>query len=577
MAFLHLARLMQKPGCFKKWSFLVPLAVLLWFSTLAQNQEQNPGKHDSLVQAALHYSRDSLGVNTLINTGLSFFDLRMADSALWYTQKAQQVAEELDWQLGKVRSLIEIAAIWKFKQDLAKSLQAYHEALRISEEHGFGYQEAVTLSQIGNIHFYQENYPKAFEYFTKGQVVARKAGALDFLLQCTNNKASIFMYTKRYAEAMPYLDSAYALARQLEDHYRQAMIKGNQGSIYIYQGNFEKGKEALEQALQIFKEHGDKNQLASAYGNLGTLYYKQYAHQPEEYSLADKTAQLQKAVEYISAAVLVHRKTRNWVSLAQWYKNLKIVYQEIPKLDSALYFQELYMNVRDSQFTVDREKEIANLEALREVELRNRQIEQLEHESQIQSIWRLVLSIGILLVLLLAVVSVFYFREKLKKTKLERENARITQEKLQEVLDLRNRQLTSYALQILQKNTVMEELRTSVKGLKKEVPEPVQHSLQKLSTQIAQAMQTHQDWDKFKMYFEEVHPSFFKNLLKLSADLTTNELRNAALVKLGMSLKESASILGIEPASVKIARNRLKKKLSLGADNDLTLFIRDLQ
>jgi DNA-binding CsgD family transcriptional regulator len=50
-------------------------------------------------------------------------------------------------------------------------------------------------------------------------------------------------------------------------------------------------------------------------------------------------------------------------------------------------------------------------------------------------------------------------------------------------------------------------------------------------------------------------------------------LKICALTKLNLSLKEIASILGISPESVKVARSRIKKKLNLTQDEDFINFL----
>ena len=56
-------------------------------------------------------------------------------------------------------------------------------------------------------------------------------------------------------------------------------------------------------------------------------------------------------------------------------------------------------------------------------------------------------------------------------------------------------------------------------------------------------------------------------------DLTHGDLRLCALFKMGLGTKEVASILAISPDSVKTARYRLRKKLSIDQEEDLMLFI----
>ena len=73
--------------------------------------------------------------------------------------------------------------------------------------------------------------------------------------------------------------------------------------------------------------------------------------------------------------------------------------------------------------------------------------------------------------------------------------------------------------------------------------------------------------------FEKLYPHFKENLNKVSKHLTANELKLSAFLKLNLSSKEIASLLNIAPESVDKARYRLRKKLNLSNDDDLSLFM----
>src|SRR5699024_8700294 len=86
-----------------------------------------------------------------------------------------------------------------------------------------------------------------------------------------------------------------------------------------------------------------------------------------------------------------------------------------------------------------------------------------------------------------------------------------------------------------------------------------------------------EDWEDFKHYFEEVHTGFFEALKQQAPTLTTSELRLSALVKLNLTIKEIATILNITPDSVKTARYRLRKKLDMNTEDDLSEFMMNVE
>jgi DNA-binding CsgD family transcriptional regulator len=70
-----------------------------------------------------------------------------------------------------------------------------------------------------------------------------------------------------------------------------------------------------------------------------------------------------------------------------------------------------------------------------------------------------------------------------------------------------------------------------------------------------------------------VHKNFFTKLKENHPELSSSELKLAALVRLNLNLKESATILGISPESVKTSRHRLRKKLNLGEEQNLADYL----
>jgi DNA-binding CsgD family transcriptional regulator len=73
----------------------------------------------------------------------------------------------------------------------------------------------------------------------------------------------------------------------------------------------------------------------------------------------------------------------------------------------------------------------------------------------------------------------------------------------------------------------------------------------------------------FQKYFEEVDHGFFENIVKLQPRLSNNDIRLCALIKLKLSNKEIATMMNITPQSVKVAKNRLRKKLNIQQGGDI--------
>jgi CheY-like chemotaxis protein/DNA-binding CsgD family transcriptional regulator len=80
-------------------------------------------------------------------------------------------------------------------------------------------------------------------------------------------------------------------------------------------------------------------------------------------------------------------------------------------------------------------------------------------------------------------------------------------------------------------------------------------------------------WQHFELAFQNVHSDFNKNLIQQFPHLTPGEIRLCLLIKLGINIKDMASLLYQSPGSLKVARSRLRKKLQLTSDDNLHNFL----
>jgi 7TM diverse intracellular signalling len=167
----------------------------------------------------------------------------------------------------------------------------------------------------------------------------------------------------------------------------------------------------------------------------------------------------------------------------------------------------------------------------------------------------------------------FDIRElELKHQLVELENEKINTEMLaektrnellQEKLEANQRELASTTLYIVQKNELLASLKTQIKELNKQYPNSKQPGLQSIESILQSNLYLDDDWSKFKLHFEQVHPNFFKDLQEKYPSLTKNEIRLHAYFHINLSTKEIAALLNIDPASVRRAKTRLYKKMAI--------------
>ena len=112
--------------------------------------------------------------------------------------------------------------------------------------------------------------------------------------------------------------------------------------------------------------------------------------------------------------------------------------------------------------------------------------------------------------------------------------------------------------------------------------EKLQAQLQQQNMQVNeellnQSILTENDWLRFKGMFEKANPGLIQQLQTAAPDITTAEIRYAALISLNLGSKHIASMLGIGADAVRKTRQRLRQRLNIGTDeNALEEFIKGI-
>jgi DNA-binding CsgD family transcriptional regulator len=82
-----------------------------------------------------------------------------------------------------------------------------------------------------------------------------------------------------------------------------------------------------------------------------------------------------------------------------------------------------------------------------------------------------------------------------------------------------------------------------------------------------------EDWEQFAMHFDKVHADFLARLRDRYPQLTPRDHKLCAFLRMNLSSKEIAPLLYISVRGVEISRYRLRKKLDLDAEANLTDFL----
>ncbi|SHJ38944.1 hypothetical protein SAMN04487911_11951 [Arenibacter nanhaiticus] len=174
-----------------------------------------------------------------------------------------------------------------------------------------------------------------------------------------------------------------------------------------------------------------------------------------------------------------------------------------------------------------------------------------------------------------------YNRRKLErkhgllKEKLEREQeeqlAQLEKEKLAKEIKMKQKELTSTTMSMARKNELILELKNLLLMNKSKFDN--QQRYRSFMKKLNSAISDDEDWRHFEVNFKELHNDFFETLLVRYPGLTSKDLKLCAYLKMNLVSKEIAPLMGISTRGVEIHRYRLRKKLELDSEQNISNFL----
>lgn len=423
--------------------------------------------------------------------------------------------------------------------------------------------------------------------------------------RCLQLISTIYSRQKKYKEAIALSRTVVADLKDTDDKEGTLGLAYNSlGSLYEIQNKSDSSAYFFKQALLVFEKANNVAYLPTAYVKMGGLAKKKgqkaisYQYFTKGLSLANSSENKQAQVACLIAlghwqlefnnnpieAELHFQKARQIATgLSDKVFEIKTISALIElkkkqqKFLEVSQLQEDQIKIKDNYYSLEREQIAKNLEVQFEVAEKDRKLELVSKEKEVSRLTNYLLFS--LVMLLLIVFSFLYFflkrinkRDKqLLKTKEElftvlEEQKKLKEQQFENDIEHKESQLSAITLQMLQKNELLEEIKAIIHK-KEEAPE------KQLTRLINSHFTQDNNWNDFDKYFESVNKNFYNKLKHKYPDISSNDLKICALIKLNLSIKEMSSILNISPDSVKTARYRLRKKLQLSTEDNLTEFI----
>jgi hypothetical protein len=259
----------------------------------------------------------------------------------------------------------------------------------------------------------------------------------------------------------------------------------------------------------------------------------------KEYTQLKKGSYIFHIKGYSMVNGLTQEKKLNITILPAWYETwfAYIVYAII--LFIAIYFIIRYVRYRY-------ERRIHMIEIRRERQLREREV-QLEIERQ----------------------------------KREKELIQMKNNELETELKHKASLLADSTMNLIRKNDMLQVLDNDLSEIlgyvnHQEARNLIVRKIQNVHKNIQSNILEDENWEKFEENFNLVYVNYMKKLSEQFPHLKMNDRKLCAYLRMGLSSKEMASLLNTSVRSIETARYRLRNKLRLGHDDNLSEFIQML-
>jgi ligand-binding sensor domain-containing protein len=146
--------------------------------------------------------------------------------------------------------------------------------------------------------------------------------------------------------------------------------------------------------------------------------------------------------------------------------------------------------------------------------------------------------------------------------------------KLEGELQFRNKELATAAMHLVERGGILSSIREELMAVIKRLNTPnLSFEFRSVFKMVGETEKSDEDWNRFALYFDEVHNNYLTTLKIKFPQLSNTDLKLCAYLRLNLSSKEIAQLLNISLKGVEVSRYRLRKKLGLATEINLHDFL----
>lgn len=344
-------------------------------------------KIDSLKYLLVENSPDSIRTNVYLQLCDAYRYLNK-DTSFYFCEAALKIAMESDLEDKEIEIYNTIGYLYLNTGNFPESHLAFQKGLMLSEHIQDTFSMALLSNGLGLAFWRMSKNDEAIKNFQKVYQWGKEIGKIKLLKHATNNLGMISSELGRFDEAIKYFEQLEDIALQMNDEDGHALAILNIAVIYKKEKKYDLALAGFERGVKMMEKM--KNHAATAHCyvvigetllhqkkytealkmiNKSIAFSRQYGLDMEEVGGIEFKADIMLALERPGEAIalanegIIKIKKLDVINrLPEFYAILSKAYEQSKKYKEALEWKNNYVALKDSLFTLERDKEIAQLE-----------------------------------------------------------------------------------------------------------------------------------------------------------------------------------------------------------------------
>jgi len=385
--------------------------------------------------------------------------------SLEYATRAKALAEQTTNDVGLVNALLNLGKCNTRLGREETAMQNYLHALEISEKTGDEKLVGLTYKLIGNSYYFNNENSLALEFYQRALRINEKIKDEETAADLQNNIALVYISTNELDSALLNLVKSAAAYERLNKPRKLANSLLNMGEVKDLSKLHIEAIAYYQKALTINQSNGLKLQEGYALNNIAkSLIHIQKYTEAEQYCLK---------------ALNIALKEKFKPLLVNVYNNLYTLNKENKKFTVALLYHEKLLDLKDSLFDVQKNKQMEELRAKYESEQKERENQSLLLETELKGkqlrVTKTLLFAIAIFACIVTILAFIYFKSLVKNRKANREllalNKRIKDQ---------NHEISEQAEELNQMNHEIAAINENLEALVKEKTRKILEQNQKL-------------------------------------------------------------------------------------------------